>query len=189
MKNNEFITGAVPITKEEVRAVALNKLDLKHKKSFLDVGAGTGSVSIEAAVTYDKLQVFAIEHDPEALRLIHANKEKFNLRNIKIIEGRAPVNFPQKVDALFIGGSDGSLKEIIEWSERLLNEGGTLVANFLLLDNFYKALKLLKAGGFADVEATMLSISKLQQLGQGEYFKPFNPIYLISCHKERKTYE
>ncbi len=189
MKNSEFITGAVPITKEEVRAIALNKLDLKNKKSFLDVGAGTGSMSIEAAATYDTLEVISVEHDDEAITLINSNKEKFKLKNIKIIRGHAPIDLPQKVDAVFIGGSDGSLKEIIEWSYHLLNEGGTLVANFLLLDNFYEALHLLKESPFINVEATMLSLCKLQKLGKGEYFKPFNPIYLLSCNKERKTYE
>ncbi|WP_070000901.1 decarboxylating cobalt-precorrin-6B (C(15))-methyltransferase [Cellulosilyticum sp. I15G10I2] len=189
MKNSDFITGAVPITKEEVRAIALNKLELKNKKRFLDVGAGTGSISIEAAATYDQLEVIAIEHYDEAIRLIQNNKEKFELKNIKVIQGRAPIELPGKADAIFIGGSDGSLKEIIEWSYDLLNEGGSLVANFLLLDNFYEALHLLKESPFVNVEATMLSICKLQTLGKGEYFKPFNPIYLLSCNKERKNYE
>ena len=73
MKNNEFIRGKVPITKEEVRAISLNKLNLKSAKTFIDVGAGTGSVSIEAALTYDNLKVIAIERNDVAIDLINQN--------------------------------------------------------------------------------------------------------------------
>jgi cobalt-precorrin-6B (C15)-methyltransferase len=189
MKNSEFITGSAPITKEEVRAIALNKLALKGKKCLVDIGAGTGSISIEAAATYEGLQVIAIEHHADALALIEQNKDKFQLNNIKIMNGRAPLELSQKADAVFIGGSDGSLKEILDWSYALLNKGGSLVANFLLLDSFYEALRLLKESPFIAIEATMLSVCKLEKLGKGEYFKPFNPIYLIACQKENEENE
>lgn len=189
MKNSEFITGSVPITKEEVRAIVLNKLELKNKKSFIDIGAGTGSISIEAAATYETLQVTAIEHHEEAIELIEKNKAKFNLSNVKVIQGHAPIALTEKADAVFIGGTDGSLKEIIAWSYDLLSDGGSLAANFLLLDNFYEAYHLFKESGFVNVEATMLSVCKLEKLGKGEYFKPFNPIYLLSCCKESKNHE
>ena len=77
MKNDEFIRGKVPITKEEVRAISLNKLNLKDAKTFIDVGAGTGSISIEAALTYDDLKVVAIERNDVAIDLINQNVEKF----------------------------------------------------------------------------------------------------------------
>ena len=67
MRNDEFIRGKVPITKEEVRSISLNKLDLKNAKTFIDVGAGTGSVSIEAANTFDDLKVIAIERNDDAI--------------------------------------------------------------------------------------------------------------------------
>ena len=73
MRNDEFIRGKVPITKEEVRSISLNKLDLKNAKTFIDVGAGTGSVSIEAANTFDDLKVIAIERNDEAIDLIKRN--------------------------------------------------------------------------------------------------------------------
>lgn len=189
MKNSAFITGAAPITKEEVRAIALNKLALTGKKVFVDIGAGTGSVSVEAALTYSDIEVIAIEHHKEAVKLIKENKEKFNLPNLVLVEDRAPIKLTQKADAVFIGGSDGSLKEIIDWSYELLKDGGSLVANFLLLDNFYEALNLLKESAFINVEAMMLSVCKLEPLGKGEYFKPHNPIYLLSCYKEGKNHE
>ena len=70
-----------------------------------------------------------------------------------------------------------------------LNENGTLVANFIIIDTFYKTLNLLKELGFKNIEATMLNVAKLEKLGKGEYFKPLNPIYIISCKKGDEDYE
>ena len=84
MKNSDFITGRVPITKEEVRAVSIMKLDLVNAKRFIDVGAGTGSVSVEAAYNYPNLEVISIERNDDALDLINKNVEKFNLKNVEV---------------------------------------------------------------------------------------------------------
>lgn len=74
MRNRDFITGKVPITKEEVRAISINKLDLLNAKTFIDVGAGTGSISIEAGYHYPKLRVIAIERNDDALDLVKDRK-------------------------------------------------------------------------------------------------------------------
>lgn len=184
MKNSEFITGGVPITKEEVRAIAINKLDLKGKKTFLDVGAGTGSVCVEVARTYDEMKVYAVECKEPAIELIKQNRDKFELNNMEILEGYAPVQLDEKMDGIFIGGTGGNLEEIIKWCHELLNEDGRIVANFIILDTFNECLKLFRKYGFKDIDATMLSVSKLDKLGKGEYFKPFNPIFLIEATKK-----
>lgn len=189
MKNSEFITGDVPITKEEVRAISINKLNLKDKKTFLDIGAGTGSVSIGVAYNYPNIEVISIECKDKAIDLINQNIEKFNLDNVKVLKGYAPLDIGKKVDSIFIGGSGPNLKEILEWSKMNLNENGTLVANFIIIDTFYKTLNLLKELGFKNIEATMLNVAKLEKLGKGEYFKPLNPIYIISCKKGDEDYE
>lgn len=183
MKNSEFITGNVPITKEEVRAISINKLDLKNKHTFLDIGAGTGSVSVEVAYNYSNIDVISIECKDKAIELINQNIEKFNLTNVEVIKGYAPIDIGKKVDSIFIGGSGPNLNEILNWAKENLNEKGTLVANFIIIDTFYKTLNMLKELGFEDIEATMLNVAKLEQLGKGEYFKPLNPIYIISCKK------
>ena len=92
MKNSDFITGRVPITKEEVRAVSIMKLDLVNAKRFIDVGAGTGSVSVEAAYNYPNLEVISIERNDDALDLINKNVEKFNLKNVEVIKAYAPID-------------------------------------------------------------------------------------------------
>ena len=183
MKNNEFIRGKVPITKEEVRAISLNKLNLKNAKTFIDVGAGTGSVSIEAALTYDNLKVIAIERNDVAIDLINQNVNKFNLSNIEVIKDYAPIDLDVKADGIFLGGTGNNLEEIIKWSKDLLIPGGRLVANFILIDNFYDSLDLLKKYNFVNLDVSQLSINKLEKLGSRDYFKPHNPIFIISCEK------
>ena len=183
MKNNEFIRGKVPITKEEVRAISLNKLNLKNAKIFIDVGAGTGSVSIEAALTYDNLKVIAIERNDVAIDLINQNVNKFNLSNIEVIKDYAPIDLDVKADGIFLGGTGNNLEEIIKWSKDLLIPGGRLVANFILIDNFYDTLDLLKKYNFVNLDVSQLSINKLEKLGSRDYFKPHNPIFIISCEK------
>ena len=183
MKNSEFITGAVPITKEEVRALALSKLQLKGKKRMIDVGAGTGTVGIEAAISYEDLEVIAIECKEAALQLTQQNIDKFGLKNIELLKGYAPIKLEQQVDAIFIGGTGGKLEEMIKWSYESLVAGGRVVANFIILDTFYEAMQLMEAAGFKDIEVTQVSISKLEKLGKGKYLKPENPIFIIEGTK------
>ena len=185
MKNKDFITGKVPITTEEVRAISLNKLELLNAKTFIDVGAGTGSVSIEAGYSYPNLKVIAIERNDDAIDLVKQNKEKFNLDNVEIIKAYAPVELDKdiKADAIFLGGTGKKLEEIIDWSKDLLVDGGRLVANFIIIDTFYEMLRLVKEKGFKNIDVTVLNVAKLEKLGTGEYFKPHNPIYIISCEK------
>ena len=185
MKNKDFITGKVPITKEEVRAISLNKLELLNAKTFIDVVAGTGSVSIEAGYSYPNLKVIAIERHDDAIDLVNKNKEKFNLDNVEVIKAYAPVELDKdiKADAIFLGGTGKKLEEIIDWSKQLLVDGGRLVANFIIIDTFYEMLRLVKEKGFKNIDVTVLNVAKLEKLGTGEYFKPHNPIYIISCEK------
>ena len=95
MKNSEFIVGKVPITKEEVRAISLAKLDLTRVSNFLDIGSGTGSVTVEAALNNRHLRVTSIEKDQAALDLTRLNIEKFDLKNVVLIDGTAPLD-PEK---------------------------------------------------------------------------------------------
>ena len=185
MRNRDFITGKVPITKEEVRAISINKLDLLNAKTFIDVGAGTGSISIEAGYNYPDLRVIAIERNDDALDLVNKNIENFNLTNVEVVKAYAPIELDiyNDVDAIFLGGTGNKLEEIIDWSKDLLVPGGRLVANFIIIDTFYEMLRLVREKGFKNVDVTVLNVSKLEKLGPGEYFKPHNPIYIISCEK------
>lgn len=90
MKDECFIRGNVPMTKEEIRTISLAKLQLSGADSFLDIGTGTGSIAIEAALLYPQLKVITIDSNQTALDVLEQNLTKFQLKNIQSILGKAP---------------------------------------------------------------------------------------------------
>ena len=185
MKNSEFITDRVPITKEEVRAICLSKLDIYNAKQFLDIGSGTGSVTVEAAIKNCGLNVYSIEVDDRAYELTEKNIEKFNLKNVTQIKDIAPVDFcfDKRFDSIFVGGSKNNLEEIIEWSYGIMNDGGKIVLTFILIENLYRCIESLNNSMFREIEVSQVSVSKMEKLGKGHYFKPENPIFIVSAIK------
>ena len=184
MKDSEFIRGKVPMTKEEIRTISLDKLNLASAKTFVDIGGGTGSVSIEASIRHKNLKIYTIERNEEAVDLIEKNIEKFNLKNIEIIKGYAPIEeFKEEVDAAFIGGSGGNLREIICWIKERLKEQASLVINCIIHETLNNSLKILEEEGFEEIEGICVNIGRLEKLGEGHYFKPLNPTYIISCKR------
>ncbi|WP_052282087.1 decarboxylating cobalt-precorrin-6B (C(15))-methyltransferase [Kluyvera genomosp. 1] len=185
MKDELFLRGEkVPMTKEAVRALALSKLQLHQAQHLIDIGAGTGSVSIEAALQNPTLRVTAIERNPAALRLLAENCRHFACDNVRIVDGEAPVTIEEPADAVFMGGSGGHLRELIDWSLRQLRPGGRLVMTFILQENLYCALDHLRQSGISNVDCQQLNVSALTALGSGHYFKPHNPVFVIACQKE-----
>lgn len=172
------------MTKSEVRAISIDKLALSKKKSLLDVGAGTGSISIQAAREYPQISVTAVEMNPAGIDIIQQNIQKFGLHNINLIQGMAPQDIPdQTYDAIFIGGSGSYLKEIIDFASIHLNDHGMIVLNFILFENAMQIEKLLANAGFDDIEMVEVGILRWHQLGKGHYFKPNNPTIIVSARK------
>lgn len=184
MRDECFIRDKVPMTKEEVRGISLSKLDLGRAHNLLDVGAGTGSVGIQAAVEYPSLSVTGIEQKELAVELIQKNCEKFGLTNYQLLSGKAPIPLTDSYDCIFIGGSGGNLTEIIAWSYELLNAQGRLVLNFILLENALEALAAIESLPFVEVSTVQVQVGDLTRLGKGHYFKQQNPTIVISCVKE-----
>lgn len=185
MRDEEFIRNKVPMTKSEVRAISIDKLALQGAESLLDVGAGTGSVSIQAAREHPGLRVTAIERNPDGIQIIQQNLAKFNLKNVEVIKGTAPQDLPeQQFSTIFIGGSGADLAGIIRYAYRHLEIGGRLVLNFILVENALAAEELVHAVGFSEVELVEVGVLKWHQLGKGHYFKPNNPTIILSAIKE-----
>jgi len=183
IKDEEFIRGNCPMTKEEVRILSVAKLKLKEDSFALDIGAGTGSVTIEMSRRCMKGVVIGIEKDVEALEVIYKNREKFKAYNLNIIEGEALEvlnKITQCFDSIFIGGSGGNLEEIIRKYSLKLKAKGIIVLNFITIDNLYIAMRVLKEIGFK-VSCTQVSISKTK----GEHFMLFasNPIFIVTAEK------
>ncbi|NDK97639.1 decarboxylating cobalt-precorrin-6B (C(15))-methyltransferase [Photorhabdus bodei] len=186
MRDDEFLRGQkVPMTKEPVRALALERLELNDASRLIDVGAGTGSVALEAALRFPALTVTAIERNPAALALIEENRQRLGCHNVEIIAGEAPLALDVMADAVFIGGSGGQLTALIDWALDHMYPGGRLVLTFILLNNLNDALEHLRTCQISNLECIQLQASTLASLGNGHYFKPNNPTYLISCYKEK----
>lgn len=183
MRDSSFIRGAVPMTKEEIRAVSLAKLRLKEASSFLDIGTGTGSIAIEAAYTYPQLQVTTIDSNPAALELLQQNQQKFQLTNIKGILGKAPIELAQTFDSIFVGGTGGNMAEILSWSFQHLRSEGRIVLNFILLENSLQAINWLEDQGYL-FRAVQLQVGHYTKLGSGHYYQPQNPVIIIETGKE-----
>lgn len=179
-----FIRGKVPMTKEEVRAVSLSKLRLKEDSITFDIGAGTGSVAVECALRSPKGKVYAIERNREGIELIHKNAEKFGIENMTVIEGEAlkEVKALPQPDRVFIGGSGGTMGEILEWV-RNIEKDVRMVINTVTVESTYEALEGLKKQGFDNVEVTNMSVSRSRPVGGKHLMQAENPISIISADK------
>ena len=186
IKDEAFVRGKVPMTKEEIRFVSLGKMEMKDDDICLDIGGGTGSVSMEMARFARNGKVFVIERNDEAVELIHKNKEKFGLENLNIIKGMAPDGLKDlntKFNKIFIGGSAGNLVEIIKYSYDNLVEDGILVLNFIVLENISTAVEELKKYNFKDVDICQIIVSKNRKVKDFNMMMAENPIYVITAKK------
>mgnify|MGYP002625308556 CR=1 FL=1 len=187
IRDEEFIRGKAPMTKEEVRTVSLSKLRLTADSDCYDVGAGTGSLSIEMALRAHQGQVWAIEKKEDAVELIHRNKVKFAADNLEIVEGLAPEalkDLPAPTHA-FIGGSSGNLKEIV----KLLLEKNPqvrIVINCITLETVSEALETAKEFGFEENEIVQLSAARSKAIGRYHMMMGENPIYIITLQNPGK---
>lgn len=182
ISDGEFLRGKAPMTKEEVRTVSLSKLRLSEDSVCYDVGAGTGSVSIEMALRAWMGQVYAIEKKEDALALLKENKKKFAVDNLAIIPGVAPeamTELPAPTHA-FIGGSSGNMQDIIN----LLLEKNPkvrIVINCITLETVTEAMNAIRDFGLEDVDIVQLAAARSKSIGRYHMMMGENPIYIISC--------
>ena len=177
--DEEFIRGKIPMTKFNVRILTIGYLGIKEGDRFLDIGAGTGSISIEAALQGAK--VWAIEKESEGTQLIKKNSDKFKV-GINIIEGKAPDNLPDiRIDKCFIGGSGNKLNEIFQYLDINLVNNGLFCANFIVLKNLAQFMELLKKHKYQNIELQLVQSSYMDKLG---LMKAQNPIYIAKGVKK-----
>lgn len=181
INDDEFIRGEVPMTKSEVRAISISKLNLKEDSIVYDIGAGTGSVSIEMALIAKKGKVYAIEQKDEAIQLIKLNRERFATFNLEIIHGMAPdvLSELETPDIAFIGGSKGNMESIIS---ALLHKNNSIqiVVNAIALETLAETLTLFKAKEMVDIEVVQASISKTKEIGNYHMLCGQNPVFILS---------
>jgi precorrin-6Y C5,15-methyltransferase (decarboxylating) len=180
-----FVRGDVPMTKEEVRSASISKLRLMKNSVVYDVGAGTGSVSIECALKCTSGKVYAVEKNSEAVKLILQNAEKFKLDNVEIIEGEAPGAFHglPSPDRVFVGGTGGNMSEILEWLKRF-NNGIRVVVNAVTIESVYEAVKSFEDKRYKNVEVVSISAARGRKVGSKHLMQAINPVYIISADKD-----
>jgi len=176
----------VPITKEEVRVVQISKARLKPGQIVYDIGCGSGSISIEAALQIESSgKVLAVDYDENAIELTKNNIEKFGLTNISVIHGNAKEKIQEleKADTIFIGGTGGDTKEIVELCENKLKSGGRIVVGIILIETLYSVLQVLEKLQFESVDITQVTISKSRKTSTGTMMLARNPVTIISATK------
>ena len=179
-------TENVPITKEEVRTIQISKARLKPGQIVYDIGCGSGSISIEAAFQVESSgKVLAIDYDENAIELTKKNMYKFGLSNISVIFGNAKEKILEleEADVIFIGGTGGDTKEIVEISQNKLKSGGRIVIGTILIETLYSVLQILDKLQFESVDITQITIAKSRKTSTGTMMLARNPVTIISATK------
>ncbi|MGM9559231.1 precorrin-6Y C5,15-methyltransferase (decarboxylating) subunit CbiT [Anaerovibrio slackiae] len=182
----EFIRGKVPMTKQEIRILTIAKAGIKQGDIVLDVGAGTGSLSCEAAMQAgNDGMVYAIERNPEGIGLIAANAEKFGLDNVHIIHAEAPAGMDglPRLDAVLIGGSGKRLEPILDRAGELLKTGGRIILNCITVQTLMQCLNYMRASELYKYETVQVQVNRWEQVGSYDMAKAANPIFIVACEK------
>lgn len=191
ISDKEFIRGECPMTKEDIRILAISKMNLDKNSKVLDIGTGTGTIAIQAALFANEGTVYTIERDEDALEVAKKNIDKFQCSNVKLIKNDGMIFLKEfieknnekeeeKFDSIFIGGSGGNLEEILELSDKALKKGGNLVLNMITLTNAYKAIEKMKELGYS-LDVSHVNISKINN--KVMMFIANNPIFIIKGEK------
>ena len=173
----------VPITKEEIRSIIISKLRLKEGFECIDIGCGSGSISIELAIQ-TKTSVYAIDSDKNAIDLTEQNTSNFGLQNkIKTIQGLAQEILPNLpyVDAIVIGGTTGDTEKIIKLAIDRLNKGGRLVVTSILIETIYKTLKAIEDSELLEIDISQVTVAKSKKTSSGTMMISRNPVVIFAA--------
>nr|WP_320114074.1 precorrin-6y C5,15-methyltransferase (decarboxylating) subunit CbiE [uncultured Desulfuromonas sp.] len=182
--DSAFLTMKKQITPEEVRVVALAKLQLRHDMVLWDIGAGSGSISIEADFLLPHGRIFAVERNVEYIKFLRENLNTFHPRNVRVVEGEAPnclEDLPDP-DRVFIGGSGGNLWELLEAVDERLPADGRVVLTAMTLDTLVASSDFFENSGY-QVDVTTLNVARTSSNTDYKVFEAHNPVYIIVATK------
>ena len=178
-------SGAVPITKEEARAVQISKARIDAGATVYDIGCGSGSVSVEAALRAGPTgAVHAVDSDPEAVALTGRNLERFGIGNARVVHGDARDVIPglPEAGAAIIGGTGGATAEIVRLcAGRLARGSGRIVAGTVQVETLAAVVKALRDGPFEDVDVTQLAVAKGRRTSTGTMMLARNPVGIVAA--------
>ena len=169
------------ITKSEIRAITFSKLRLLKDHVLWDLGAGSGSISIEASLLVPAGRVFAIEKNPQRIEQIEINKRRFGVKNLEIVHAVLPEGLEKlpRPDRIFIGGGGRDLGHIINAAVTFLKPDGLVVVNTVLMQNLQTATEVLRALEFK-TSNVQVQINRSQHMPWGDRFEAQNPVWIIS---------
>jgi cobalt-precorrin-6B (C15)-methyltransferase len=177
-------TEEVPITKEDIRAIAISKLRLKEGYSAIDVGCGSGSITVELCLQ-TKGKVYAIDFDEKAVEMTKKNLQKFGVKAQEVILGKAQDILPKllEVDAIMVGGTWGDTRQVIELAVNKLKKGGRIVIDTIVIETLYHALATINDLELKEIDITQVTISKARRVTTGTMMLARNPVMIISATK------
>ncbi|HSA98111.1 MAG TPA: precorrin-6Y C5,15-methyltransferase (decarboxylating) subunit CbiT [Candidatus Nitrosotenuis sp.] len=179
-------TEDVPITKEEVRAIQISKARLCPGYTVYDIGCGSGSITVEAALQIEPGgKIYAVDIDPKAVDLTRKNLDKFGISNVDIILGDAKQKIPNLplADAIFIGGTGGDTRDIVNLCYDKLKPGARIVVGIILIETLYSVMEAMNKLNFGSVDMTQITISKSKKTSTGTMMLARNPVMVISATK------
>jgi len=179
-------TDKVPITKEEVRVVQIAKGRLQPGFTVYDIGCGSGSISVEAALQVESSgKVYSIDIDPQAIDLTKKNLEKFDVSNVTVILGDAKEKISElpQADTIFVGGTGGDTRDIVEICQDKLKPGGRIVIGTILIETLFSVLETINKLKFTSIDITQITISKSRKTSTGTMMLARNPVTVISATK------
>jgi cobalt-precorrin-6B (C15)-methyltransferase len=176
----------VPITKEEVRVIQISKARLSEGQTIYDIGCGSGSVSVEAALQAGPSgKIYSIDFDPKAVEITKKNLSKFGISNVDVILANALEKIPglPLADAIFIGGTGGETSDIVKLCESKLKQGGRIVIGTILIETLYSILSTIEKLKFSSIDITQVTVSKSRKTSTGTMMLARNPVTIISATK------
>jgi cobalt-precorrin-6B (C15)-methyltransferase len=174
----------VPITKEDIRSIVMSKLRLRNNSSAIDVGCGSGSITVELCLQARSGKIYGIDFNQKAIELTKTNLKKFGV-NAELLLAYAQDVLPSlpEVDSIIIGGTGGNLDKVIELSIGKLKKGGRIVIDTILIETTYKALNLIYNARLDEVDITQVTVAKARKVTSGTMLLARNPVLLISATK------
>lgn len=186
--DEKFIRDKIPMTKREIRILTLVNANIGVNDIVVDVGAGTGSISIEAAKLASGGHVYALEKNLDGVKLIQENAAKFAVKNITVINAAAPDGLQKlpQIDVAIIGGSGGLLKEILATVDAKIKLGGRIVLNCITVQTLATALNWFKCHKEYTCDAFQVQINRLKNIGFYDMAEALNPVHIVTAVKIQK---
>ena len=182
LEDDELVRTDIPMTKRDIRILILAELGLRSGAVFWDIGSGTGSVSLQAALAVPDSEIYAVERNPEAADLTQKNLDRFSCRNVHVVRGSAPEVLDGLPDPthVFLGGTGKSSGRILEAVLKRAPEA-RIAATCITLDTLSDLYQTVKKLPVKSISFRQIAVSRAKHIGSSDLMLADNPVFLFSC--------